>query len=447
MNIFEDFANNAILNFYYDRISRLLRFDENLQKKWIYNRLKKLLETASKYSPFYRELFDSIGFDPRNSFSYESFAKLPILTKDIIRKNKNEILNSKIPRMLIQKKSTGGTSGQPLHFFIPRVIGNKIEKAFILAIWKDFGFEKNMRVVSMRGNIVGNEKSPYFYDKKNNVLLLSSYLLSQNNINVYCDLLNEFDPEFIHTYPSVALNFISLIENKNKLKLKSLKGVICASENLQIWQRDKIEKFFKVNCYAHYGCSEGAVLAKYLREYDAYEMIPYYSFVELVDKDGNPIKEKNKEGFIVGTNLWNFVYPFIRYKVGDIAEYRRVEINGKERLLLANLFGREQEYLIDKNGRKIQLTGNYLINNNIAGIEQIQLEQNKPGEIIVKILKNGNFTSSDYRKIIEGFDKRYGDKITPKIIFTNNFVRSPNGKHKYLIQNIKGEQVERLFEN
>src|SRR5258706_14829915 len=48
-------------------------------------RLKALLADAAATVPYYRNLFSSIGFNPRDLRSEADLASLPLLTKDAIR--------------------------------------------------------------------------------------------------------------------------------------------------------------------------------------------------------------------------------------------------------------------------------------------------------------------------------------------------------------------------
>jgi len=426
-------------NYFKNKIEKLYQCDENEKNKWLFKRLKRLLVLSYNKSNYYYELFNSINFNPNNFVNISQFKYLPTLSKEIAKKNIDKILINNFPRYLIQKKTTGGSTGQPFSFYTIKKFSGIIEQAFIHSIWKDFGYENKMKVATLRGNIIGDEYSNNisFYDKDKNVMLLSSYLMSKKNIREYLEIIRSFDPQFIHAYPSSLNTLINLAEEYFPIKLASLKGIICASENLYDWQRVKFEKAFGVNCWAHYGCAEGVVLGKYLRELNSYKINPFYSYVELIDKNGNVIEDEDIEGEIVGTNLWNFAFPLIRYRTGDIGKYKKIVVDGKEQLVLANLLGREQESLYAKDGSEIQLTGNYLIDKDIDGIEQIQLEQNEFGKVLVKIIKNEKFTEKDKVKIIDAFKAKYRDAIKPEIIFTNEILFASNGKHKYLIQNIK----------
>ena len=50
---------------------------------------------------------------------------------------------------------------------------------------------------------------------------------------------------------------------------------------------------------------------------DKIHIHPFIGFLELIDKNGNIIKNYNKKGEIVVTGFLNKALPLIRYKTGD----------------------------------------------------------------------------------------------------------------------------------
>ena len=89
-------------------------FDEN--NKFQLNQLKNLLAYAKENCVYYEETFRARGFDPQEIQSASDISVLPILTKDIIR-DKGKDLKSKALDGKLWEKSTGGSTGQPLHFY------------------------------------------------------------------------------------------------------------------------------------------------------------------------------------------------------------------------------------------------------------------------------------------------------------------------------------------
>ena len=117
-----------ILNPFYEGIVKrrdMLKYLSFLEKSqwWPYKKLRefqwkelsKLLEHSYEYVPYWRQQFDSLKFKPMDIKTYEDFCRLAIIGKNDIRNNYNSMRASNY-RGKTWKKSTGGSTGQPLHF-------------------------------------------------------------------------------------------------------------------------------------------------------------------------------------------------------------------------------------------------------------------------------------------------------------------------------------------
>ncbi len=82
--------------------------------------LRDLLTFANEKLPYYRDLFARCGVDPRGDSPLAELARLPTLEKADIRQNAERMVWRDVPGGLIPH-SSGGTTGDTLHFFIDRV--------------------------------------------------------------------------------------------------------------------------------------------------------------------------------------------------------------------------------------------------------------------------------------------------------------------------------------
>src|SRR5215216_3729190 len=49
--------------------------------EWMLNRLRFVARRAYRDTSYYRDLFDSVGFDPDSSFGFDDYARLPLLER------------------------------------------------------------------------------------------------------------------------------------------------------------------------------------------------------------------------------------------------------------------------------------------------------------------------------------------------------------------------------
>lgn len=138
---------------------------------------------AKRHSSFYRNLYKSFQLEDQNEFS-----SLPMIKKPDILANRNAMCTT-IP-FILKEGFTSGTSGTPLTVY--RSPGSIIrENAYVWYFRMSHGLNIGDPIVSMRGNLDSSTLS--YYNKAENVLYFSCYLLSAANIRKYAQLIRTFN--------------------------------------------------------------------------------------------------------------------------------------------------------------------------------------------------------------------------------------------------------------
>ena len=116
-------------------------WSEDKLKQYQNEEFLKLVMHCYKNVPYYQEKFAEYGIRPKSIQSVDDIKKLPILNKEIIRKNLNKL---KATNMDNNKKkytfSTSGSTGEKLQFFGTDEVFKK-EAAFILRYFIQTGAE------------------------------------------------------------------------------------------------------------------------------------------------------------------------------------------------------------------------------------------------------------------------------------------------------------------
>jgi phenylacetate-CoA ligase len=143
-------------------------------------------------------------------------------------------------------------------------------------------------------------------------------------------------------------------------------------------------------------------------------------------------------GEIIATGFHTEIFPFIRYKTGDIATYStdRCEC-GRNYPLYKSIEGRVQDFLVSKTKRLVPLMGVLqLIAKSSSYMKEYQLYQDCEGEIILHIVKKEGFSNNDVRHIRENFQTRLGDEFSLSLMYVDTISRTSRGKYQFLIQKI-----------
>ena len=93
-------------------------------------RLQKLIKHCINNVPYYKNLLQEKELAESDFNSIDDLQKLPFLTKEIIRKNTDDIKSQKA--VGLSQFNTGGSSGEPLIFYI----GNERVSHDVAAKWR-----------------------------------------------------------------------------------------------------------------------------------------------------------------------------------------------------------------------------------------------------------------------------------------------------------------------
>lgn len=413
--------------------------EKNIQK-FIEAKKKNLLKVASHNVPYYSKFFSENNIDFNNP--KHAFNKLPILTKDIIRTNYKELINSK--EKDYYPINTGGSTGQPLNFEVSNYAAqvDRVHQKFQYSL---IGYSPQNDEQELIANFGGNlmpkdlvDKNIFWVDKGANLpygrFNFSSLYLTNENANLYIDKLNEIKPTILRGHTSFINELATYVRiNEVELSFKP-KGALLTSEMIHANQIENIKQAFNCKLTCQYGLSEVCLFSFTKDEStSSYTCSPLYGFTEILNEDGSHVKI-GEEGDVVASSFYNYRMPFIRYKTGDRAVFGGYENNC---LIIEELKGRSQDFIIKKNGEKISLTA-VVFGVHLKAFNTIykwQIVQDKSGEILLKIVKTKQFTKKDEEEIRNVF------KSTSDIDTTFEYVdyieKTKSGKSKFLIQKCK----------
>jgi phenylacetate-CoA ligase len=260
-------------------------------------------------------------------------------------------------------------------------------------------------------------------------------------VGIYVDRISDFQPRFLHVYPSTATLLATLMLNNNLRLNYNPCSVLCGSEKLYPGQRELLQTVFNCRVYAWYGQSEYVALAGECEHSQYYHVFPEYGYVEFVETD-RTYKHDGEEVYeIVATGFNNYALPFIRYQTRDYAVLTDHDecACGRNYPLIKDVIGRDQDYIITSDKRLMSLTG--LIFGQhfdaFSRIERIQLVQDRVGEVEIRIVPCNTYRRQDEIDISSKIMECIGNRgLTLKFDYVSEIPVTSMGKHVFLKQNL-----------
>lgn len=416
----------------YNKLKETSNFDLHSIKQYQENKLKAILEYAAKCIPFYRNILNKYNVNSKEFSPFSILNKLPILTKDDIRNNFDNLISDQYRNAKgICFDFTGGSSGQPLKFAYDETYKD-IRWAIIYnnLIWAGYNLG------DCHGFVYGSNydaKKQYSHRQKLqdwliNAFQVNAFFLNDNELGNFSVKCLKKKPKFIIGYASALVAFARFVKSKN-LPIK-FNFVESTSEYLSSEMREEIENIFKCKVYDRYGCREVGNVAHECKYHEGLHINWQIVYIEIVNQGKYPFFGANY-GDIVITSLENKGMPIIRYFIGDIGKIddKGCKCNMKSaRLYLAGARSGDLLYSID--GGTVSPPALTLIYKDLSGIKNIQFVQSNKNSLDINVVKTNEYYESIHAKLFERLQKIFGCKMEIKINFVDKIEKELSGKYR-----------------
>lgn len=418
---------------YYDHLEylkKIYKYSREELEKLQFNELMNLLNNTVEKSKFYRELYEGIDI---NSFkSINDLRKLPIVTKEMIRKNIDDVIT--IPKESSSVGNTGGTTGKSLTVY-NRPEDTQKRMAVLDYFKMKHGF-KNMKMkkATFMGKhiIPPTQKKKVFwrYNAAIKQMVYSSFHVTEENIPYYIKSLNKFKPESIDGFPSSIYDIASyILKNSIRLDFKP-RAIFPTSETVILEHRDVIEKAFGAKVRDQYASSEGAPFV-WECSCGNYHYDITTGVIENIDGSNE----------ILVTSFTTYGTPLIRYRIGDSMIFEdpgKVCDCGFNTPLVKKIEGRAVDFLYSTRGAKINL-GNIsnIFKNMPNAIIKAQLIQHSLTHMLVKVVIDREFTNEYKSILIDEIKHKFGNDMKVDFKVVEEIPREKSGKYKLIVNKVK----------
>lgn len=407
--------------------------DELHALQW--GKLQRLIAHCWQDVPFYREWWGQAGVAAAEDIrSREDYARLPLLTKPVIRERYESMIAPEY-RDAMYFKSTGGSTGEPLRFGYTR---ESYERR-IAVMFRGYGWSGahlGQRTVYLWGAPVAAPAGfqlfkDRLYHAAFNRRMLNAFDMSEQRMAEYADAIDRFKPETIVSYVGPLVELAHWIE-RNGRTIHRPQRVLGAAEALHAHQRELLQRVFGAPAYDTYGCREVMLIAAECEAHDGLHINSDHLHVEFHGEtaaahDGGPAE-------LVITDLHNFGMPMMRYLNGDLGTPGGSTcVCGRQLPKLAKVDGRKLDALRTVDGRV--LPGEYFVHTlmNFSSIRHYQVVQRSLDRIMVRLVKNEDFDAAAETKVRDEIRKLVGDSVAVEFEYRDEIALTASGKRRVTI--------------
>lgn len=419
---------------YWKELEKTQFLHEDHLKEIQWKRLISILTHAHRNNPFYRKTFAESGISPSQIKSPEDLAKIPILTKDMIRRAGHDMISDGFDTDRLLRSKTGGSTGISLEFFMTEDC-SELRNACALRHDRWTGWEIGEPFGAVWGNPVDDNSFRGLLKKR---LIFPSIVL--DTMKVSSESVKRFSEEWKKVRPTLLFGhshslylLAGYVRDLDLLHIRP-RSIISTSMMLMKYERDLIEEVFETRVFDRYGCEEVSLIASECEEHKGLHMNIEHLFIEFIKEDGS-CAAPGEPGRIIVTDLMNIAMPFIRYEVGDYGIPSLYKCScGRGLPIMDTVVGRTADFLIKKDGTRV--AGVSLIENTLtkfSGIRQMQIIQKSVNHIILKISKAVEYKDDTGKFLNEYFRDVFGTGIDLDIQFVASIPQEPSGKYRFSI--------------
>lgn len=429
---------------YLEKVERLYAMSPKELTDYKTQRFLEIFNRAYDMSPFYGQLYREAGICKNEITSLSDITKLPIVTKDMVKRHGLEILT--VPYWRALAGHTSGTTGTPLTIY-ENWSSILWEQAYVSHYQKLCGYSTGKPIISLRGNIDKSIVSLTVHASR--TLYLSSYNININTAEEYYQKIIVHKPIAIKGYPS-SLYALALVF-KDKGFRCHIPVAFTSSETLYPHQRKLIEDVLGTDIYDHYGTTERTVSLEESLSHDGYFEAPGYAVVEY------------RDDCLITTSLINDAFPLIRYKTDDriVLKSNIYRTNtglivskgnitgGQEGRLrcgaIKQILGRSDDYVVCKDGSMVTRIDFVEESQHICACQWIQTTI---GAVEVRIVPDDGFTERDKEFVVNATIRRCGEgnmDVLAKVCALDELEYTSRGKFRLIVN--KTKDYKRLIQN
>jgi phenylacetate-CoA ligase len=399
-------------------------------------RLRALLLHASEHVAYFRQQYASSGFDARRVHDVRDLRCLPILRKSDINNHRDDFIADNAGKL--QRYTTGGSSGEPLVFYLGKQrISHDVAAKWRATRW--WGVDIGDREAVMWGSPIELHVQDLWRARRDRLLrsdLLPAFDLSPARLDKYLARLQKQRPAMLFGYPSVMCLLAQHAARRGVvLDTLGVRVVFVTAERLYEDQRALLTQAFNAPVANGYGGRDAGFIAHECPE-GGLHITAEDVIVEILDARGQPVPA-GENGAIVITHLASRDFPLIRYATGDVGALDPHPCPcGRGLPLLQRVEGRVTDFVVARDGTVMHGLALIYILRDLPQVRAFKIIQESLDCTRVLLVSVDGVPPALRLSIITQFRARLGATVDVVIEEVAAIPAEASGKHRYVISKV-----------
>lgn len=399
-------------------------------------RLREFLCSCRDKVPYYRDLFRDIGFDPQSVTGLEDLAGIPLLTKTLIRNNTDALVAETAQQL--SRFNTGGSSGEPLIFFLGKErVSHDVAAKWRATRWWDVDIgDPEIVIWGSPIELGAQDRLRLVRDALLRTRLLPAFEMSDEKLKIFIENIRTSRPKMLFGYPS-SISHIARYAEKNSIRMDDIgiKVAFVTSERLYDDQRTVIARVFGCKVANGYGGRDAGFIAHECPD-GGMHITAEDIIVEIIDAQGN-VLPAGEAGEVVITHMATGDFPFIRYRTGDVAVLDDQLCGcGRGLPMLKEIQGRTTDFIVASDGTVMHGLALIYEIRDVAGVVNFRIVQESLMKTVVQLVTDHTFDEDSLGLIRRGIGARLGSDVEVVVERVDAIAAEKSGKFRYVVSKV-----------
>jgi phenylacetate-CoA ligase len=435
-----------------------------------FQKLSAVLQHAYARSPFYRQRFMEIGLIPQDIKTLEDMRRIPPLVRRDVIEHRHDLLDTRYRESALVadraatgrrsspiyiavthrhgliRRSSSGSTGNPTVFYED---GSTTALNWVheLRLKHWFGLRpgvKEARMSATPTEFAGASKLPSLRELLWNQMTLPGYFLSDCEYELSVRKIRKFRPRVLWG-PTPALTGLARFMQRTNEDISQCRPDLVISRAAPLYAHEEklLTEVFGCPVTNIYGTRELGHVAMNCPHGSAHINQSNY----LVETENVDIKQGSAgPGNILVTPLFESPMPFLRYRVGDLAELGESDCPcGRPQMVIKKIMGRTGEVFKTQDGRLIEpsfwciaFEGGRLSRD----VERFQVIYRRRDCICIRMVRRAGFSAETEADLRHYLDENFPSGMQFELEYVPEIKPQSSGKYFLIVNEI--EQHEEM---